>query len=122
MSRDRFKQIASFLRFDNFETRDERRLVDKLAPIRNVFHIFTSNCKKSLYPGDHLCVDEQLVPFRGKAPFRVYMKSKPDKYGIKIWALVDCTTSYIANMQVYLGKFFEKQNGQTLIFMYLFIF
>lgn len=114
MSRDRFKQITSFLRFDNFQTRQERKLVDKLAPIRDIFDIFTSNCKKSLNPGDHLCVDEQLVPFRGKAPFRVYMKSKPDKYGIKIWALVDCTTSYIANMQVYLGKLFEKQYRQTL--------
>jgi len=121
MSRDRFKQITSFLRFDNFETRQERKSVDKLAPIRDIFDIFISNCKKSLNPGDHLCVDEQLVPFRGKAPFRVYMKSKPDKYGIKIWALVDCTTSFIVNMQVYLGKFFELQNNQSF-YLYKFIY
>lgn len=105
MSRDRFKQILCFLRFDNYETRTERRAADKLAPIRDIFDGFVSNCKKAYNPGEHLCVDEQLVPFRGKAPFRVYMKSKPDKYGLKIWALADCVTAYTVNMQAYLGKF-----------------
>lgn len=104
MSRNRFQQIMSFLRFDNFDTREERKRTDKFAPIRDVFDGFVSNCKKSLNPSEHLCVDEQLVPFRGKAPFRVYMKSKPDKYGLKIWALADCSSAYTANMQIYLGK------------------
>ncbi|XP_031328259.1 piggyBac transposable element-derived protein 4-like [Photinus pyralis] len=118
LSRNRFQQIMSFLRFDNFETREERKTVDKLAPIRDIFDIFVSNCKKSFNPNGHLCVDEQLVPFRGKAPFRVYMKSKPDKYGIKIWALADCETAYTVNMQVYLGKIGnkpEKGQGQRVV-------
>lgn len=74
-----------------------------LAPISD---IFVSNCKKSFNPDEDLCVDEQLVPFRGKAPFRVYMNNKPDKYGLKIWALADYKSAYTINMQVYLGKIF----------------
>lgn len=105
MSRRRFKQIMCFLRFDNYETRTERRTTDKLAAIRYIFDHFVDNCKNAYHPGEHLCVDEQLVPYRGKAPFRVYMKSKPDKYGLKIWALADCSNAYTVNMQAYLGKF-----------------
>ncbi|KAG5897992.1 hypothetical protein JTB14_007937 [Gonioctena quinquepunctata] len=33
-----------------------------------------------MYPGSHMTVDEQLLGFSGRAPLRVYMKSKPDKY------------------------------------------
>lgn len=118
MSRTRFKQIMCFIRFDNFETRNERKATDKLAPIRNLFDMFVNNCKEAFNPGKHLCVDEQLLSFRGRAPFRVYMKSKPDKYGIKIWALADCSTAYTVNMQVYLGKEGnrpEKGQGQRVV-------
>lgn len=104
LSRNRYLFLTKFLRFDNFETRTERKLVDKLAPIREVFDKLVLNCKEALNPSSHVCVDEQLVPFRGKAPFRVYMKSKPARYGIKIWALADCEYNYTINMQVYLGE------------------
>lgn len=104
MSRNRYQELTRFLRFDNFETREERRENDKLAAIREIFDIFVAKCKISCNPGAHICVDEQLVPYRGKAPFRVYMKSKPAKYGIKIWTVADCDSAYMINMQIYLGK------------------
>lgn len=37
------------------------------------------------------------------------MKSKPAKYGIKIWAVVDMKTSYVYNLQVYIGKVGNKR-------------
>ena len=55
-------------------------------------------------PGAYLTLDEQLVPFKGNYPFRKYMKSKPAKYGIKIWRAVDSETWYSLNRQVYLVK------------------
>ena len=54
--------------------------------IKCVGVIFTKNCQNCLVPESQMCVDEQLIGFRGRCPFRVYMKSKPDLYGIKIWA------------------------------------
>ncbi|KAL7402948.1 hypothetical protein ABVT39_022285 [Epinephelus coioides] len=55
-------------------------------------------------PGPEVTVDERLVPFRGRCPFKVYIPSKPGKYGIKIWAACDARSSYAWNMQAYMGK------------------
>ena len=32
------------------------------------------------------------------------MPSKPNRYGIKIWILADCETSYVYNAEIYMGK------------------
>ncbi|KAG5887119.1 hypothetical protein JTB14_029799 [Gonioctena quinquepunctata] len=71
-----------------------------------------------MYPGSHMTVDEQLLGFRGRAPFRVYMKSKLDKYGIKLWALCEAANDYTHNFQVYLGKqnnTVEKNQGERVV-------
>lgn len=36
-------------------------------------------------PSSEICIDEHICSFRGRVSFRVYMKSKPDRYGIKFW-------------------------------------
>ena len=63
--------------------------------------------------------DEQLVVFRGKCPFRVFLKSKPGKYGIKLWIAADDTNIfYTCNMQVYTGKndgVREKEQGLQVV-------
>ena len=47
------------------------------------------------------------------------MKSKPAKYGIKLWALCDSSTSFALNMQVYTGKRAgeppEKNQGERVV-------
>ena len=60
--------------------------------------------KANVKPSSFVCVDETLVGFRGRCPFRVYIPSKPHRYGIKIWSLCDNGTNYLCNLQVYLGK------------------
>ena len=103
-SRTRFTELLKFIRFDDLYTREERKKNDKMCAVREIFTSFSSQCQLHYYPGSHLTVDEQLVGFRGRCPFRVYMKSKPAKYGIKIWMLCDVETSYAMNLQVYTGK------------------
>jgi hypothetical protein len=49
-------------------------------------------------------VEEQLVAFRGRCPFKQYIPSKRAKYGIKIWTLCDSNTSYVLKAQIYTGK------------------
>ena len=85
MSLKRFKQILRFCRFDNKNTREERRATDKLAAIRDLWTMFVATLRKYYIPGTDVTVDEQLVPFRGRCPFRQYIPSKPAKYGIKVW-------------------------------------
>ena len=104
MSRNRFTDILRYLRFDNRATREERRATDKLAAFRDFWTLFQAQLRKFYIPGTDLCVDEQLVAFRGRCSFRQYIPSKPAKYGIKIWWCCDAQTSYPLNGQVYLGK------------------
>lgn len=65
MSRERFKQILSTIRFDNEETRILRQN-DKLSLIREVSDLFIQNCRKMFVPFDNVTIDEQLMPFTGK--------------------------------------------------------
>ncbi|KRZ88516.1 PiggyBac transposable element-derived protein 4 [Trichinella sp. T8] len=88
----------------NADWRAERCMHDKLAPIRNVSDKFARNSHESFFSNAHLCVDEQLLPFRGRCPFKVYIKSKPHRYGMKIWTVCDTATTYAWNFQVYCGK------------------
>ena len=74
------------LRFDDKSTRVERaqKTNDTFELIRKTFQLFNDNCLQNYSPGSHITVDERLVRFRGRCPFRVYMKSKPGRYGIKL--------------------------------------
>ena len=94
MGRDAFQNILRVIKTDNQETRQQRRASDKLAPIREVWEIFKKNCQKCLVPESQMCVDKQLVGFRGRCPFRVYIKSKPDRHGIKIRANYENPSEY----------------------------
>uniref|UniRef100_A0A9J7X7T1 PiggyBac transposable element-derived protein domain-containing protein n=1 Tax=Cyprinus carpio carpio TaxID=630221 RepID=A0A9J7X7T1_CYPCA len=100
----KFKQLTRILRFDDKMSRDERREQDKLAPIREMWEDWVKRLPLMYRPDTNITVDESLVGFRGRCPFKQYMPKKPAKYGIKIWAACDANSSYCLNMQVYTGK------------------
>lgn len=109
MSIQRFFFIQSCLRFDDKSTRAERHKLDNLAPIREVFEAFVEQCQKMYTPGENCTIDEMLVAFRGRCKFRQYIPSKPARYGLKIFSLVDSKTFYVNNLEIYAGK---QPNGQ----------
>lgn len=104
MSRQRFHFLLRCLRFDDINTRQQRRQSDKLAAIRDFFTGFVTRIKKHYCLGDTVTIDEKLEPFRGRCPFRQYMPNKPARYGIKIFVLADSRTYYTAEMEIYAGK------------------
>lgn len=104
MSLQRFFQISRVLRFDDRETRSCRKQSDKFAAIRSLWDMWVEILPKLYNPSAFVTVDEQLVSFRGKCPFRQYMPSKPAKYGLKFWVLCDNENSYVWNIQPYTGK------------------
>ncbi|XP_049913866.1 piggyBac transposable element-derived protein 4-like [Epinephelus moara] len=103
MSHKRFHLISRTLVFDDKQSRPRRR-DDRMAPFRKVWDMWTRRLPMLFNPDRDICVDEQLVPFRGRCSFRHYMPKKPAKYGIKIWANCDVKTSYAWRLQVYTGK------------------
>ena len=104
MSQKRFEFLINCLRFDDKTTRDERKRDDKFAAIRSLWNEFIENCESNYTPGAYVTIDEQLLSFRGRCPFKVYIPNKPDKYGIKIVMLCDSKTFYMCSAIPYVGK------------------
>ena len=114
MPLERFIQINRSLHFDDFETRISRRENDKFCPIREIFDEWKSVLPMCLVPSADLTVDEQLVSFRGRCPFKQYMPSKPAVYGIKFFLLTDPQTNFTHNISVYLGKNKDSRNNKNI--------
>lgn len=104
MSSRRFYTLLEALRFDNMHDRVERKRVDNLAPIRQVFDEFVTKCLNYYQVGEYSTIDEMLPAFRGRCKFRQYIANKPSKYGLKIYALVDSRMFYVSNLEIYPGK------------------
>ncbi|PSN30467.1 hypothetical protein C0J52_26860 [Blattella germanica] len=71
------------LQFDDLETREDRRALDKLAPIRELFDRFVRYCEKCFSLSQFTTVDKMLLAFRGRDGFLQYIPLKPNKYWIK---------------------------------------
>jgi hypothetical protein len=93
MSREMFQLISRHICFDDFDTRSNRQ--------QNKFHKMEATFNLPLViknlalviPSYYLCIDETLYAFRGICGFRQYIPSKPARYGIKFWCLVDVNLS-----------------------------
>lgn len=104
MSEQRFKFINRALRFDDVGDRHVRVIIDKLAPIREVFDLCIQNFQQHFVPSAEMTLDEQLLAFRGRCSFRQYIPNKPAKYGVKVFALVDVSCPYSYNLEIYAGQ------------------
>ena len=104
-SRGRFEFILRALRFDNPDTRAQRsRGGDKFYHIRELWDTTINNGQSLWVCGPVMTVDEQLAPTRAKCPFKMYIPSKPAKYGIKFFMVNDAESRYCLNSFPYLGK------------------
>lgn len=103
MPERRFIFLAQCLRFDDKSKRPQN---NRFACIEEVWGMFIEKCQTNYKPHSMCTVDvkQQLLSFRGRCGFRVYIKSKPDRYGLKIVALNDAKTFYFINGIPYTGK------------------
>ena len=93
-------------RFDDMSARATRKDGEqgRIAPIHELWEKFIEACKKNYSAGPYVTIDESLLAFRGRCSFNVYMPSKPCKYGIEVWSMVDASNAYLLNAQIYKGK------------------
>lgn len=100
MSRNRFEMLLRMFHFNDNLLADTS---DKLYKLKPLVNILTANFKSLYVPEEYVCIDETLLPFRGRLGFKQYIKSKRHKYGVKIFKL--CSGSgYTYNFKVYAGK------------------
>lgn len=104
LSKNRFKEFVRYLSFDYREDRRQRQETDKMAAVREIWDLFQNNLRKYYVPSDKITVDEQLYGYRGYAPGRCYMKSKPAKYGVKFYWLCDAENGYALAGNIYCGR------------------
>ena len=76
---------------------------DKFTHIRDLFNQVIQNCRDNWVAGPVVTIDKQLVGFRGRCPFRMYISNKPNKYGIKIFMVCDSDSQYCLNAIPYCG-------------------
>lgn len=106
MSRNRFEVLLRMLHFSNNE---EANVADRLNKIRPLLNSLNSNFEKYYTPNESICIDESMIPFRGRVVFRQFNKQKRHKYGIKIFKL--CTIpGYTYKLEIYAGKHFDTVN------------
>ncbi|KAF0299962.1 putative nuclease HARBI1 [Amphibalanus amphitrite] len=82
MGKQRYLALLAHISFDDAATRDDRRRADKFCIMREVFGMFDNNLRRHYTPSDDITIDESLIKYRGRCPFRVYMPQKPGRYGI----------------------------------------
>ena len=58
-------------------------------------------------PSHNLSIDEQMVGTKSRVSFLQYMPKKPNKFGIKLWALCEAVSEYCLQFQIYTGKLKE---------------
>ena len=103
ISQRRFDFLLRCMRFDQHATRNQRKS-DRFYLIRVLWDKVIEKCQENWVAGPIVTVDEQLISFRGKVLFRMYMPDKPNKYGIKIIAAADAESHYMLDGVPYLGK------------------
>ena len=116
-TRDRFEQLLRMLHFTNNEQIPEcmptaERFEAKLG---NLPAAFNSNCKRYITPAKSLSIDEMMVKFYGKSVVRQYIKSKPTKYGVKLWALCCACCGFSLTQNMYLGSSVGSVSGRDVV-------
>lgn len=69
---------------------------DTLGKVIILLNKIIKNSQAMFYPKESLSLDESLLLFRGRLRFRVYIKNKKTKYGIKFYELCS-SDGYILN-------------------------
>lgn len=99
MSRDRYLQILRNLHFHD----NEEIVNHPLAKIKSVIDYLQSKFSAAITPGKNLCIDESLLLWKGRLRFKQYIPLKRNRFGIKLFMIVDCETGFILGFVIYTG-------------------
>lgn len=100
MTRDRFELLLRMWHFSNNEICPEG---SRLHKVQYLIDILVKKYKAVITPDIALCIDETMIPFRGRLNFRQYVKGKRHKFGIKVFKLC-LQGGYTYNLKIYCDK------------------
>ena len=99
MSRDRFEQIKRYLHLSDNDNAVQGDKMNKVRPLINHLKEKFNTIPKP----ENMCIDEQIVPFKGRHSSKQYMPNKPKKWGFKLFVLAD-SGGVIHDIYPYCGK------------------
>ncbi|XP_065068496.1 piggyBac transposable element-derived protein 4-like [Rhopilema esculentum] len=84
---------------------------DKLQKVRPIMNLLQQSFQRCWVPHQQNSIDEGMISFTGRSPLKQYMKDKPNKWGFKMWKLVDSISGYLYAFDIYTGKGEEREVG-----------
>jgi len=104
ISRNRYQLVSKFLHFVNnerWDPKDTNR--DKLFKVRPLITFMNRRFQEVYVPSRSIAIDEQLLLYKGKLHFKMYIPMKRSRFGIKFFTLCD-KLGYTYNTECYTGK------------------
>ena len=104
MSRNRFESLLQYVHFnDNCKMKKkDHPEYDPLFKVRPLLESLKANMRQ-VEPEECHAIDEQMIPFKGRSSLKQYNKSKPNKWGFKVFTRAG-VSGLIYDFEIYTGK------------------
>ena len=99
-SRDRFKELLRYFRVVPAPVAAAPR--NPIPHAQALAEKLNRSFAAHFTPTQHLALDEAMVAYKGRAPIKQYIPTKPHKWGYKIYCLA--SENYLLHFEVYEGK------------------
>lgn len=113
MPRDRFHRLRTALHFVNVLEKDPN-CKDRMWKVRPLYNTLRGRMT-TLQLETELCIDEQMIPFKGRLNVKQYVKGKPCPWGIKLFALCG-SSGLMYDFLIYQGSTTELNIEQQEVF------
>jgi hypothetical protein len=109
-SRQRFTELLRFFHVAPPTPAGTRHtVIDKVSTLLTACQHSFSSC---YLPTQQLAFDEAMVGFKGRDSMKQYLRSKPTRWGYKVWCLA--CDGYLLSFDVYKGKQQQQSDNVSL--------
>ena len=111
MSREHFHSLRSMIHFYDVIQYDPD---DPLKKLRYFLDKLLEKFKNNYAPEENIAIHEYLSLWKGCLSMRVYIPSKQERYGIKIFMLCESKTGCLSNFIIYTGSSTDYGDCQNI--------
>ena len=112
MSRECFHLLRSMIHLSDVIQYDPE---DPLKKLRYFLDKLLEKFKNNYAPEENIAIDEYLSHWKGCLSLRVYIPSKRERHGIKIFMLCESKPGYLSNFIIYTGSSTDYGDCQNIV-------